>query len=132
MDKKDDLGPSIHPVSSEPEKGEPNTVSKIKNTDKKARRWGRKLKTDDADAKGDGDNAKKDEEKGSTVKNFIRILSFGSKRDYLMIGLCTLCAIGSGAAMPLMFLVRTSPYILTYAIAILVLIPIKGFWSSCR
>jgi ATP-binding cassette, subfamily B (MDR/TAP), member 1 len=30
---------------------------------------------------------------------------FGDGWDYFMIGLCTLTAIGSGAAMPLMFLV---------------------------
>ncbi|KAF2668515.1 leptomycin B resistance protein pmd1 [Microthyrium microscopicum] len=37
--------------------------------------------------------------------NFIRILSFGDKIDYLLMGACFFTAIGSGVAMPLMMVV---------------------------
>lgn len=35
--------------------------------------------------------------------HYQRVLSFGTKFDYFLIGLCVLTAVGAGVAMPLMF-----------------------------
>jgi hypothetical protein len=50
--------------------------------------------------------ADKDKKKeGGAVKNFLRILTFGKRLDYFLMGMCCITAIGSGVAMPLMFVV---------------------------
>jgi len=54
----------------------------------------------------------KDNEKSMAKKpapqgfnNYFRVLSFGTKLDFLLIGLCVGTAVGAGVVMPLMFVV---------------------------
>ncbi|TLD29668.1 P-loop containing nucleoside triphosphate hydrolase protein [Venturia nashicola] len=57
---------------------------------------------DDGDKK---DAGKKEEAPPAKMGDFFRVLRFGTKFDWFMIGLCFFSALASGIAMPLMFLV---------------------------
>ncbi|KAF2429412.1 P-loop containing nucleoside triphosphate hydrolase protein [Tothia fuscella] len=71
------------------------------------KRWWKKEHGKDTDNTKNGDKVEGKEAPPAPANfaNFIRVLKFGTKFDWLLMGACTLTAIVSGVTMPLMFLV---------------------------